>query len=229
VQHEVLRVLGLQEVRCHRVEGRCRGRERRDMRVTMLCTVALAAAAAAGTVTDGGSLDPGRAVLQYDDGSPSWFIWGGTYRGVWFDLQDFSPGASGFLLEVSEYWMYHHSSYAWDTSVFLAEVWSGGPGEPALLLDQNLATAVHFAPIYVYHAGVDTPPDFWILENVSMSSGGWPSISGDASPPPVTHSFVSDDMQVWEPSWMGDFLIRGSGDFETVLDAKTWGAIKAVF
>jgi hypothetical protein len=198
------------------------------MRITLICTVALAVAASAGTVNDGDSLDRGRALLQYDDGDPSWLTWGGTYRGVWFDLEDFSPGASGFLLEVTEYWMYHHPTYPWDTSVFLADVWSGGSGGPAVLLDQNLATAVHYAPTYVYHAGVDTPPDFWVLENVSMSWGGWPSLSGDASPPLIDHSFVSDDMQAWEPA-MSDWLIRGSGEFETALDALTWGAIKALF
>ena len=31
--------------------------------------------------------------LVYDNGSPNWLTWGGTYRGVWFNIEDFIPGA----------------------------------------------------------------------------------------------------------------------------------------
>jgi hypothetical protein len=121
-------------------------------------------------------------VLQYDDGTAGWLTWGGLYRGVWFNAEDFAPGSQGFLLEFSEYWFYHHSSCPWDTDEFYAEIWSGdqntGPGN---LLDTQVATAVHYSPTHVSHYPplVITEPDWWQLVNTEMSAGGWPSTLGD--------------------------------------------------
>jgi len=166
--------------------------------------------------------------LQYDDGTAYWLTWDGQWRGVWFNTDDFIPGMSGFLLEYTEYWMYHHSSYPWDISVFYAEVWSGDHTGPVELLDLNLATAIHYSAAIVYHPLMDTETDFWVIENTIMSSGGWPSILADGSPPSVDHSFYSDDFLVWEPRIM-DYLIRSSGEFQSSLENSTWGGIKAVF
>ena len=39
--------------------------------------------------------------LTYDDGTPGWLTWHGTYRGVWFNLNDFVPGATQSLHSTS--------------------------------------------------------------------------------------------------------------------------------
>ena len=172
--------------------------------------------------------------LQYDDGSPAWMSGSGLYRGVWFNTDDFLPGMSGFLVDFSEYWMYHHPAIPWDIGDFYAEVWNGDYMAPLVQLNSTRVTAVHFAPVYVYY----NPPlaaesNFWVFENTELSSNGSPFMMGDSTPPAVDHSFYSDDFFVWEP-WSdgtntGDFLVRCGGEFPTRLVNLTWGAIKAVF
>jgi len=172
--------------------------------------------------------------LQYDDGSANWLTWGGMYRGVWFNTEDFVPGMDGFLLDFSEYWMYHHSSYPWDTSDFYAEIWNGDYMSPLVQLDAQTVTAIHYAPVFAnYATPIEAEMDFWALENTDMSAGGWPSVLGDATPPAVDHSYFSDDFYVWEP-WSdgtntGDYFIRVEGEFIDALDIVTWGGIKAIF
>jgi len=167
--------------------------------------------------------------LQYDDGAINWLTWGGTYRGVWFNTDDFVPGMSGFLLDFSEYWMYHHSSHPWDTSDFYAEVWNGGDVGPVELLDRTLVTAAHFTGIIVYYPPLLAETDFWALENTELSSGGWPAIIGDSGSSGTAHSFLSDNFILWEPWGNSDMFIRCGGEFPTALENSTWAGIKTVF
>jgi hypothetical protein len=157
-------------------------------------------------VASAGSIIPDRPLyipatddlLQYDDGTANWLTWGGLYRGVWFDLEDFIPGSSGGYLMGMDYWFFHHSSYPWDTAGFFAELYTGDAGAPVTLLDQTSATTVHYQPVEVaYSILVDN--EFWGLVNTEMSAGGWPALLGDNTPQPVDHSFFSDDFIVWEP------------------------------
>jgi len=167
--------------------------------------------------------------LQYDDGSANWLTWEGTYRGIWFNTDDFVPGMSGFLLDFSEYWMYHHSDYPWDTSNFYAEVWNGGDVAPVELLDRTLVIASHFTGIIVYYPQLIAETDFWVLENTVLSTGGWPAIVGDSGPSGSGHSFFSNDFVIWEPWSNSDMFIRCGGEFPSSLENSTWGGIKAVF
>jgi hypothetical protein len=214
-------------------------KEGEPMRRVFFTLAILAFSAFAGNVwiepgPAGGSTDAD--YLQYDDGSPSWLTWAGTYRGVWFNTEDFVPGYGGFGLDFSEYWMYHHSSYPWDVSDFYAEVWNGDYMGPLVSLDVTQITALHYAPVFAnYSPQLEAESSFWSLEDTEMSAGGWPAMMGDATPPTVDHSYYSDDFFVWEP-WSdgvntGDLLTRVEGDFLNpgVLSNATWGAIKTTF
>lgn len=173
---------------------------------------------------------PAQEYLQYDDGTPEQVFWWGIGRGVWFNTDDFVPGMSGFLLDFTEYWFYHHSSYPWDTCDFYAEVWNGDYITPSECLNSTLTTAVHFGPTFVYYdPPLDAESNFWAIENTCMSSGGWPSILGDDTPPTVNHSYYTDDFFVWEPWNNGDYLIRCGGEFSSDLENYTWAGIKATF
>jgi hypothetical protein len=208
------------------------------MRRVFLALAVLAFTAFAGnawieTIPAGGSTD--QDYLQYDDGSPSWLTWAGTYRGVWFNTDDFLPGQDGFALDFTEYWMYHHTSYPWDTSDFYAEVWNGDYMGPLVELDSQVVTGLHYTPVYAnYSPQIVAEVDFWGIVNTEMSAGGWPALMGDATPPAVDHSYYSDDFIVWEP-WSdgtntGDLLVRCEGDFILgALDNVTWGSIKSIF
>ncbi len=169
--------------------------------------------------------------LQYDDGFAYWFHWGGSWRGVWFNTDDFMPGMIAFVLDFSEYWFFHHVSYPWDVSDFYAEVWNGDYMTPMALLDQTQVTAIHYTPVYAnYSTPVVAGVDFWGLVNTEMSSGGWPSILGDNTAPSVDHSYYSDDFFIWEPWGIGDYFIRIEGGFISgALDNVTWGEIKSSF
>jgi hypothetical protein len=164
-------------------------------------------------------------LYQYDDGSAYWLSWDGLYRGVWFHVSDFVPGAPGGCLYQMEYWFYHHSSYPWDTASFYAELYNGDAGSPVTQLDQTSLTAGHFAPCYVdYAGGITVGPDFWGLINTEMSAGGWPSLLGDNTPNPTgnDHSFYSDDFIVWIP-WVPE----DSGGIG--LEQETWGSVKVLY
>ncbi|MCD4708754.1 MAG: hypothetical protein K8S62_13555 [Candidatus Sabulitectum sp.] len=165
--------------------------------------------------------------LQYDDGTAAWLTWGGMYRGVWFNIEDFFPGATSYYMDASQFWFYHHSSYPWDTSDVYLEIWNGDAMGPTNQLDQTMVTAVHYTPIYAeYSTTLTTEGNFWALANTELSAGGWPSILGDGTA--GVHSFFSDDFIVWEP-WgeMGDYFIRVV--YYWALDNSTWGSLKATF
>jgi hypothetical protein len=200
----------------------CQRKEYSMRRGTAASIMVLLAITAASAVSD---------YLQYDDGSANWLTWGGTYRAVWFNAEDFTPGAQGLLLDFAEFWFYHHSSYPWDTDEFLAEVWMGDQVTgPYAYLSQKFATAVHYSPSYVFY---DPPleitePDWWQIINTELSSGGWPSHIGDASPPVVPHSYTHVGFS-WVPCYTSDFFIRASGSLTTSLENGTWGSIKSMF
>jgi hypothetical protein len=184
---------------------------------------------------------------QYDDGLPNWLMWSGTYRGVWFHVHDFDPGSYAMGLEWSEYWFYHHSIYPWDTSEFYAEVWNPDAVQDSLifpyqLLDRQVVTALHYGPAYSYYppiieAGIPPESCFWILANMEMSSGGWPSSlsDGSATTYPAPRSWWSDDFFTWNPSEPSpgdfcDYFIRTQGEgINLPLQRVTWGSIKATF
>ena len=173
--------------------------------------------------------------LQYDDGSAHWLTWGGLYRGVWFDTQDFLPGSQGLDADNTEYWFYHHSTYPWDSADFYAELWNGGPSGPVTMLDRTLLVATHYTANFAYYVPpIATEQNFWALINTEMSAGGWPSILGDNTPNTTDHSFFSDDFIVWEPwiitgSIASDYFIMASGTIGPVsLEFESWGAIKGL-
>ncbi|PIE52728.1 hypothetical protein CSA37_04725 [Candidatus Fermentibacteria bacterium] len=173
--------------------------------------------------------------LNYDDGSPKWLTWGGKYRGTWFNVQDFFPSETNGWLEQSRLWFYHHASYPWDTSDFYVEIWNGDVSSPMTQLDQQTATALHYAPVYVDYSHLDVEQNFWCLANTELSSGGWPSILGDGQNPDpsgIDHSYFSDDFIVWEPWNINGacfYFIAVNWNEPNALDNTTWGSLKATF
>jgi hypothetical protein len=171
---------------------------------------------------------------QYDDGTANWLTWGGLYRGTWFNLEDFEPGLPGVTLGYLEFWFFHHASYPWDVSSFYSELYEGDAVAPATQLNQTSVTAIHYSSVHASYSwpGIEVGQNFWGLVNSEMSAGGWPSILGDNTPNPVSHSFFSDDFIVWEP-WIisgataNDYFLR-AGQY-IGLDETTWGSIKTMF
>lgn len=177
---------------------------------------------------------PDGQLYHYDDGTAYWLSWGGTWRGVWFSMDDFGAYGNTLVCDGTQFWFYHHS-YSWDTSAFIAELRTGGPGSPGVLLASETVIATHYSADWAwFDPPVDAGNSLWVLVNTSLSSGGWPSTLGDGTPQPaVSHSFFSDDSTTWEPwlitgSFANDYLIRAHGDF-LGLDESTWGDIKSLF
>lgn len=206
------------------------------MKASLAVVFILAAFSAAGRV----AVDlPGRQRddwLEYDNGTFNWLAWEGTYRGVWFNLQDFIPGGTCYDIGISQMWFYHDTSYPWDTSDFYMELWNGDTMGPMTRLDQTMVTAHHLTPVYTYYnPPIETEQNFWALANTEMSAGGCPSILVDdaqgSSWGGVAHSFYSDDFTAWEPWVIGDgpcnYFISVTDPLS--LEATTWGSIKTVF
>ena len=170
--------------------------------------------------------------LVYDNGTPNWLTWGGTYRGVWFNIEDFIPGQGNGLLEESEFWFYHSSSYPWDTSDVYLEIWNGDSMGPTAQLDQTMVTAIHYAPVYAaYSPQVAVEANFWALANTEMSAGGWPAILGDGDQGSIFHSFYSDDFIVWEPWDIGgacNYFVSVNWNSDA-FNSTTWGSLKTTF
>lgn len=159
--------------------------------------------------------------LSYDDGTANWLVWGGLYRGVWFNLADFGASPQWYA-DNTEFWFYHHQTYPWDTPAFYAEIYNGDVSGPATQLVQTSVTAAHYAAVYAnYPSPVVCDGQFWVIVDTEMSSGGWPSLLGDNTPHPIIgdHSFYSDDFIVWEPWVPGN----------TGLDRTTWAEVKTLF
>ena len=168
--------------------------------------------------------------LVYDDGTANWLTWGGMFRGVWFNIEDFVPGETSAGINESEFWFYHHADHPWDTSDVYLEIWNGDAMAPTAQLDQTMITAIHYAPVFAtYATPLIAEGNFWALANTEMSAGGWPALLGDGTP--GVHSFFSDDFIIWEP-WgdMGDYFVRVNADIPALaLDNTTWGSLKATF
>lgn len=174
-------------------------------------------------------------LYNYDDGTAYWLTWGGTWRGVWFSMDDFGASGNTLACDGTQFWFYHHSSPAWDTSTFFAELWTDESGSPGLLLSSETLIATHYSADWAwYDPPIDAGNSFWVLVNTSLSSGGWPSTLGDGTPQPeVSQSFFSDDFEVWEPwvitgTYANDYLIRAHGSFLD-LEEATWAGIKSLF
>lgn len=196
--------------------------------IAILAVLSLAAFAGQNLSIEGSAVGSDGDWLQYDDGTSHWLTWGGTYRGVWFNIEDFVPGGDNGLLEQAELWFYHHAERPWDTSDVYIELWNGDVNGPVAQLDQQMKVALHNAPIFVdYDPMVGVEANFWSLINSEMSAGGWPSVLGDNTP--GTHSFFSDDFIVWEP-WgeMGDYIIRANWN-PAAFDNSSWGSLKTTF
>ena len=125
-------------------------------------------------------IDPGQIEradgdwLAYDSGTAAWLLWDGTYRGVWFNLEDFVPGWPASHVGIAECWFYHiSSSYPWDTSDFYCELWNGPSSGPVTQHTQVQSTALHYAPVFVdFNPDPFADADFWIVINTELSSGG---------------------------------------------------------
>jgi hypothetical protein len=199
--------------------------------MVFLAFLALADGVPVGPLPVGGSSEG--EYLQYDNGSAAYLTWAGVYRGVWFDIYDFFPTYpyQGLLLNFSEYWMYHHSSYPWDVSEFYAEVWNGGESGPVFPVDQTQVTGIHYSPAFADYSGsggIFVENLFWCLENTEMSAGGWPSILADGQGT-GTQSYNSGDFYVWTQSDVGNYFVRCDATLAIALDRITWGEIKSTF
>ena len=168
-------------------------------------------------------------IFQYDDGSAQWIFWGGEYRGVWFNVEDFYPGI-GFDCEQLEFWFFHHASYPWEDSSFEAILANGDATAPVTELASESVSALHYSPVYAVYGSVVCEGQFWAL-NHSLTEGGWPSILADDGSGGVEHSFYSDAFgSGYAALTMGDFLIRAHGTIlATSLDYTSWGAIKSLY
>lgn len=165
--------------------------------------------------------------LQYDDGTPWWYSWGGVYRGTWFDTEDFYAEECGIMLGAAEYW-FMHGIYPWDTSEFVAMVYNGDSSGPVELLYDTTLVASHMTGVTVeFPDSIAADPNFWLMVNTELSAGGWPSTLADAEN--SGHSFFSDDFMVYDEA-IGDWLFRAHGQpYDMSLQCDTWGGIKALY
>jgi len=172
-------------------------------------------------------------LYYYDDGTAHWITWEGQWRGVWFTMDDFGGSGNSLICDYTQFWFYH-INFMWDTSLFYAELWTDEAGAPSLLLAQDTVLATHYSADYAfYDPPIDCGNSLWVLVNTEFSSYGWPSSFGDDTPQPTeSHSFFSDDFELWEP-WIvagtlaNDYLIRAHGSF-LGLETSTWAGIKQV-
>ena len=172
--------------------------------------------------------------ITYATESPACICWEGIFRGTWFSLNDFYPGATSWEIEQVAVWFDHSVSYPWDVSQVYAEIWSGGQSGPDQQLSQILTTAVDGGPtILSYPASISAGNDFWVMINTEFSGGGWPSNLGDTeSSMSVSHSFYSDNFVSWEP-WLIEGNISNYAVFVDMtalgFDGMSWGELKTIF
>ncbi len=200
--------------------------------VKYLALIIVSAAFAGNIPINPGPADDDGIWLKYHDGTPAWCSWDGVYRGVWFNVWDFYPGATVNFVEQTAFWFYHHVSYPWDTSDVYVEVWNGDAQGPVVQLEQTMVTAVHYAPVYVEHfPELIVEADFWPLVNTELSAGGWPSVPGDGGQSGSAHSFYSNDFINWQP-WNPAGICNYFMAVDWVgwrLEGTTWGSIKSSF
>jgi hypothetical protein len=150
--------------------------------------------------------------LQYHNGSPHWLFNGGVSRGTWFDLEDFTPGATEFTVEWAEIWLYSSRAPVY------VEIWSGGGSGPGTLLAQQEITGDRVW----FDEPVVTGSEFWCV----VASADQVCILADGEAD--EHSYFTDDGLVWECFDIGEFLITVGNDAEA-LGQHSWGALKTVF
>ncbi|MBN1434421.1 hypothetical protein JW921_06645 [Candidatus Fermentibacterales bacterium] len=173
--------------------------------------------------------DP-KAVLQYDDGIGWWVAWAGTYRAVWFFVNEFSPvPVEGFDCEQLEYWFYHHASFPWTSASFESILANTGQYGPGTQLASESVTAAHYTPAYAVFGSIITEYSFYAIDH-SLVAGGWPSLVADSTSQNHWRSFYSDYYSSGYTHHNGDYFIRAHGTILTTgLDYTSWGAIKSLF
>lgn len=172
--------------------------------------------------------------LKYDNGTEMWYTREGTYRGVWFNLEDFVPGPQGIAIWETHMWFSHETAHPWDVSEVYLEIWNGNASGPDLLLDRTQVTAVDYAPVgVIFAAPIIAENDFWCIANTELSTEGTPATVSDGAGSSVAHSFYSNDFTSWtpwNPSGFSNYFVGVTGtDPNQALDATTWGSLKATF
>ncbi|PIE51951.1 hypothetical protein CSA37_09240 [Candidatus Fermentibacteria bacterium] len=167
--------------------------------------------------------------LSYCNGTPEWVIWEGTWRGTWFNLEDFYSGSTEGSVQQASLWFYHYSSYPWDTSDITVELWSGDVSGPELLLDSRVMTASHMTPCFVtYDPQIEVPGNFWCLLCPEFSSGGWPSMITDNAQNEFPHSFTASGPLINGSGYCNYFIYLLMG-LNNSLEVNSWGRLKTVF
>ncbi len=172
--------------------------------------------------------------LKYDNGTEMWYTREGTYRGVWFNLEDFVPGwTQGIAISETYMWFSHETAQPWDVSEVYFELWNGNASGPDLFLDRTLITAVDYAPSCVFFSSaVIADSEFWCIANTELSTEGAPTTVSDGAGSSVAHSFYSNNFTSWtpwSPSGFSNYFIGTFGWPPGELDATTWASLKATF
>ena len=176
-------------------------------------------------------------LLQYDDGTGHWICYNIPYYGVWFDVQDFMPGAIGFEADYAELVFYHHSQLPWDTDQISIELWNGDGAGATTIIRADDVTATHNIPQQLtYSPAVALDQNFWLIANTTVhSSDMLPTGFYDefVNFTGVAHTFASDDGILWDPITAAgvevNLMFRVDGTFVNALDGESWGAIKGLF
>ncbi|MCK5131093.1 MAG: hypothetical protein KAR40_02950 [Candidatus Sabulitectum sp.] len=209
--------------------------------IAILAVLSFAAFAGEFAVCNSGPIETDADWLTYDDGTPHWYLTGGMYRGVWFNVEDFNTSMGQAEILKAEVWFCHGSTRPWDISDVYFEIWDGVPTGPSPTgrRDQTTITAVHNTAMYVDYASAPITTvanDFWTVINLEMSGAGYPSSYMDKGPNvgQTPHSFGSEDMIIWEPFIHPDdplnFMMRVYADLIPMsFDNTSWGSIKAIF
>ena len=156
--------------------------------------------------------------LAYHGSAPQWLSSQGTYRGTWFHVQDFIPGATGFSVEWVEIWLMDLGPAVSGEGVPLLEIWNE---DFTVLLGVSEVTGseVWFSP------AVEAGEDFWCVLNTEMCTETiYLMTDGD----PDGHSFFSDDGLIWEEYNLGEFFISAC-NISQELNSSSWGGLKALF
>lgn len=177
-------------------------------------------------------------LLQYDDGTGHWISYNIPYYGVWFDVADFMPGATGFECDYAELVFYHHTSLPWDTDQISIELWNGDAAGATSLIRADDVTATHNTPQnLVYTPAVMLDRNFWLIANTTVHStdmlptGFYDEFANFTG---VAHTFASDDGILWDPiTAVGieiNLMFRAEGTINpNALENGSWGAIKGLF
>lgn len=210
--------------------------------IAILAVLSFAAFAGEFAVCNSSPIETDADWLKYDDGTPHWYLTGGMYRGVWFNVKDFDATMAQAEILQAEVWFCHSSTRPWDVSEVYFEIWDGVPTGPNPTGRRNQATitAIHSTAQYVDYTSapiVSVDHNFWTVINLEMSAAGYPSSYMDHGPNvgQTPHSFGSEDFIIWEsfihPSDPLNFMMRIYANLilPGSFDNTSWGSIKAVF